>query len=149
MTEGQRVKLEGLIEDYEIAIVTLAIEPYPKWADTHELKTKALKAITDHLDTIQGGGKMPGDKGATLDVTAPMARLLMKIDEGADHYGGYALEQFPRDARREIQKMIDGGLVITPQALYLTEKGDVAMTEHPAYHKELEHKALLKERGHR
>jgi hypothetical protein len=53
MTEGQRVKLEELIEDYETAVVTLAIEPYPKWADTHELKTKALNAITDHLSTIQ------------------------------------------------------------------------------------------------
>ena len=57
MTEGQRVKLEELIEDYETAVVTLAIEPYPKWADTHELKTKALNAITDHLSTIQRFGK--------------------------------------------------------------------------------------------
>ena len=54
MSEEQRVKLEYLIENYEAACYTTCNVPKSM---TYEMaqdnRRKALKAITDHLDTIQ------------------------------------------------------------------------------------------------
>jgi len=54
MTEGQRVRLEYLIECYETACYTTCNIPKSM---TYEMaqdnRRKALKDITDHLDLIQ------------------------------------------------------------------------------------------------
>ena len=53
MNEEQRIKLEELIGDYEVAIIQTSLRLVDNLAE--EAKTKAHKRITDHLDTIQGG----------------------------------------------------------------------------------------------
>ena len=53
MNEEQRIKLEELIGDYEVAIIQTTSPVARGLAE--EAKTKAHKRITDHLDTIQGG----------------------------------------------------------------------------------------------
>ena len=57
MTEGQRIKLEQHIDEFETAVVNIALDPNPKWAVNHEYRNKALNAITDHLSTIQRFGE--------------------------------------------------------------------------------------------
>jgi len=58
MTEGQRVKLEYLIECYEAACYTTCNIPQSMtYQMAQDNRRKALKDITDHLSTIQRFGK--------------------------------------------------------------------------------------------
>lgn len=54
MTEGQRVKLEQLIVEFEITVINTTLDLYPSNTIlAQELRVKAQDRITDHLDTIQ------------------------------------------------------------------------------------------------
>jgi len=55
MTEGQRVKLEEYLDDFEVAVTVRTLCDHP---NALEVAVKAAndhrERITDHLDTIQG-----------------------------------------------------------------------------------------------
>jgi len=54
MTEGQRVKLEQLIVEFEITVINTTLDLYPSNTTlAQELRAKAHDRITDHLSTIQ------------------------------------------------------------------------------------------------
>ena len=63
MTEKQRIKLEELISEYEATCYTTCNVPKSM---TYEMaqdnRRKALKTITDHLDTIQGVARGTADR---------------------------------------------------------------------------------------
>tara|TARA_R110000765_G_scaffold285143_2_gene381808 strand:- start:674 stop:916 length:243 start_codon:yes stop_codon:yes gene_type:complete len=52
MTEKQRIKLEELINDFEVTVILAAL-PENRFLVRKE-RDKAHDRITDHLDTIQG-----------------------------------------------------------------------------------------------
>lgn len=64
MTEKQRVKLEELINEFEITVINTTLDLYPSnTALAHELRAKAHERILDHLDTFQEVSSSDGELG--------------------------------------------------------------------------------------
>ena len=61
MTEGQRVKLEEYLDDFEVAVTNRTYYKLNRYANALEVAVKATddhrERITDHLSTIQRFGQ--------------------------------------------------------------------------------------------